>query len=147
MNPIASDAAEREANRLRIRVLTGIDEEVIRTIVDRFYARIREDALLGPIFEAHVEDWGRHLPRMYAFWNSVALGAGEYDGQPMRVHMPLPIEGRHFAHWLGLFEETVREICSPQGVDWMMERARRIARSLEMGVTRFGLVANPPIRS
>lgn len=142
MNPIASDREEREANRLRVRVLTGLDEALIRQVVDAFYARIREDALLGPIFAAHVEDWDKHLPRMYAFWNSVALMTSEYEGQPMRAHMPLPIERHHFEHWLALFEATARELCTPAGTDWLMERARRIARSLELGVTRFGGMAS-----
>ena len=113
---------------------TGIDEAMIETLVHRFYARIREDALLGPIFEARIADWGPHLERMCAFWSSVALMTGRYHGQPMRIHMPLPIDAEHFDRWLALFEATARETCPPAAADHFMERARRVAESLELGI-------------
>lgn len=113
---------------------TGIDEAMIETLVHRFYARIREDALLGPIFEARIADWGPHLERMCAFWSSVALMTGRYHGQPMRMHLPLPVDAEHFDRWLALFEATARETCPPAAAAHFMERARRVAESLELGI-------------
>jgi hemoglobin len=113
---------------------TGIDEAMIETLVHRFYARIREDALLGPIFEERIADWGPHLERMCAFWSSVALMTGRYHGQPMRIHMPLPIDAEHFDRWLALFEATARETCPPAAAAHFMERAKRVAESLELGI-------------
>jgi hemoglobin len=71
---------------------------------------------------------------MCAFWSSVALLTGRYHGQPMPLHMPLPIDARHFDRWLALFAETARELCPPAAADHFIERSRRIAESLEMGV-------------
>src|SRR3546814_7298736 len=100
---------ERRAQITRaIAETTGIDEAMIERLVHAFYAGVREDALLGPVFDARIEDWDRHLGRMCAFWSSVALMTGRYSGQPMRAHMPLPVDGVHFDRWLALFEEIGR---------------------------------------
>ncbi len=113
---------------------TGIDEAMIQALVHRFYARVREDSLLGPIFEARIADWGPHLERMCAFWSSVALMTGRYHGQPMRMHLPLPVDAEHFDRWLALFEEAAGEICPPAAAAHFMERARRVAESMELGI-------------
>lgn len=113
---------------------TGIDEAMIRRLVNRFYARIRDDAMLGPIFTARIADWDRHLTQMVAFWSSVALMTGRYHGQPMRKHLPLPVNARHFDRWLALWEDTARSVCPPAAADHFIERAHRIAASLELGI-------------
>ncbi|MGE0733961.1 MAG: group III truncated hemoglobin [Alphaproteobacteria bacterium] len=120
---------------------TGIDEAMIERLVRRFYARIQEDAVLAPIFSAKIADWEPHFQRMFAFWSSVALMTGRYHGNPMQVHLELPIDGRHFDRWLGLFEETAREVCPPAAAAHFMERARMIAQSLEFGIAaRHGAI-------
>ena len=41
---------------------TGIDEALIERLVRGFYARVREDALIGPVFEARIKDcWKREV--------------------------------------------------------------------------------------
>ncbi|HKU99398.1 MAG TPA: group III truncated hemoglobin [Vineibacter sp.] len=107
---------------------------MIDRLVRRFYDRVQQDALLGPIFAARIADWEPHLQRMCAFWSSVALMSGRYHGQPMQAHLPLPIDARHFDRWLTLFETTAREICPATAADHFIERARRIAESLELGI-------------
>ena len=52
----------------------------------------------------------------------------------MRVHLMLPIDADDFDQWLSLFEATVNDLCTPVAAKHFMERARRIAQSLEMGV-------------
>ncbi len=121
---LAADIAER----------TGITEAMIERLVRGFYAKVRTDALLAPIFEARIRDWEPHLAQMCAFWSSVALMSGRYHGTPMVKHLPLPIDAAHFDRWLALFEETAREICSPEAAAHFVERARRIAESLELGI-------------
>lgn len=113
---------------------TGIDEAMIDRLVRAFYDRVRADPVLGPIFASRIKDWDPHLERMCAFWSSVALMSGRYHGQPMEKHLPLPIDARHFDRWLGLFEETARQICPASAADHFIERAQRIAESLELGV-------------
>lgn len=113
---------------------TGIDEAMIARLVHAFYARVREDALLGPVFAGRVADWPVHLERMCAFWSSVALLSGRYHGQPMQAHRGLPVDAAHFDRWLALFADTAREICPPTAADYLLARARRIAESLELDI-------------
>ena len=128
-------AVERRARiTAAIQAETGIDEAMIERLVRGFYDRVRSDPLLGPVFAARILDWEPHLRQMFAFWSSVALMSGQYHGQPMRKHLPLPVDGRHFDRWLALFEATARDICPPRAADHFVERAQRIAESIEMGV-------------
>lgn len=137
-------AARRQAATDRIRAATGIDELMIDRLVETFYARVRDDALIGPIFAERIEDWGPHLAQMKLFWSSVALSTGVYEGRPMPKHLPLPIDAGHFDRWLALFEETTREVCPPVATAHFMERARRIAESLELGVANANSVLLGP---
>jgi hemoglobin len=100
---------------------TGIDETMIETLIQAFYARVRQDALLAPIFESRIADWEPHLD-------------SRYHGQPMAKHMPLLVDSRHFDRWLALFEETARKVCPAAAAERFIERARRVAESLELGV-------------
>lgn len=135
MDPRLEEARTRRDQIVaEIVARTGITETQIERLVGTFYARIRDDAMLGPIFAARVEDWDTHLKKMCAFWSSVALMSGRYSGQPMQAHLPLPVDGTHFARWLAIFEETANEVCTPAGAAHFMERARRIAESLRMGI-------------
>jgi hemoglobin len=113
---------------------TGIDEAMIERLVRTFYGRARRDPLIGPIFETRVHDWEAHIAQLCAFWSSVALMSGRYHGQPMAAHLPLPIETMHFERWLSLFAETARDVCPPQAAAHFLERARRIADSLALGI-------------
>jgi hemoglobin len=129
------EAAERRA-RITAEIVerTGITEAMIERLVRGFYAKVRQDAVLGPIFEARIEHWEPHLEHMCAFWSSVALMSGRYHGSPMTKHLPLPIDASHFDRWLALFEETAGEVCPPVAAAHFVERARRIAESLELGI-------------
>ena len=130
----AGVAARREAAVQRLREETGIDEAMIDALVEGFYARVRDDVLIGPIFAARITDWAPHLAQMKLFWSSIALSTGVYQGRPMPKHLPLPIDARHFDRWLDLFVETARDLCPTVAANHFIERARRIAESLELGV-------------
>ncbi|WP_439478400.1 group III truncated hemoglobin [Brevundimonas sp.] len=129
-----SPASRREAIVEQIRAETGIDEPMIARLVDAFYDRVRADPLLGPVFADRIKDWGPHLEQMRLFWSSVALMSGAYHGRPMPKHLPLPVDARHFDRWLELFEATAAEICPSAAAAHFIERARRIAESLELGI-------------
>jgi hemoglobin len=131
---IHSASPRRAEITAEIRAKTGIDDTMIQRLVHAFYARVRTDDLIGPIFKERIENWTPHLARMCAFWSSVALMTGVYHGQPMGKHLPLPVDGRHFDRWLNLFAETAREVCPPAAAEHFIDRARRIAESLELGI-------------
>ncbi|HUC51332.1 MAG TPA: group III truncated hemoglobin [Xanthobacteraceae bacterium] len=126
---------------------TGIDEAMIDRLVRSFYARAQRDPLIGPIFMRHVDDWEDHYARLRDFWSSIALMSGRYHGQPMAKHLPLGIDTPHFNRWLELFVETAEEICPPAAAVLFIDRAHRIADSLEMGIaTQRGEIRSPPPR-
>mgnify|MGYP003577971761 CR=1 FL=1 len=142
----AERRAHTEALRARKRAdaeAIGVDADYISSFVDRFYGKIRDDDLLGPIFAERVHDWPLHLGRMKAFWRSVMHGSGEFSGNPMIKHIVIPgIEERHFAHWLELFYATLREEEPTEDASRAVaERARMIADSLLTGIAthRHGL--------
>lgn len=113
---------------------TGIDEAMIEALVRTFYGKILDDAVLGPVFGAAIADWEPHLRKMMDFWSSVALLTGRYQGRPMPAHVNLDIGAAHFERWLDLFATTTVEVCTPAAAQFFMERARNIARSLQMGI-------------
>ncbi len=132
-----SHQSRRAALAERLPVETGMDDLMLEVLVRRSYEKVRADALLGLIFETRICDWESHLKRMCDFWSSVVLMTGRYHGTPMAKHLPLPVDAEHFDRWLALFEETAREICPPKAADHFIERARRIAESLEIGIAGF----------
>jgi hemoglobin len=127
-------AERREKITAAIAERTGITETMIERLVRGFYAKVRLDPMLAPVFEARIRDWEPHLQQMCAFWSSVALMTGRYHGTPMVKHMPLPVDAAHFDRWLALFEATVRELCPPEAAAHFVGRAQRIAASLELGI-------------
>ena len=142
--PVTSAVQRRAEITDAIRRETGIDEAMIERLVRGFYGRVRDDALIGPVFAAGIADWEPHLARMCAFWSSVALMTGRYHGQPMQKHLPLPVDAAHFDRWLALFEQTTADVCPPAAAAIFMEKARRIADSFETAMaTRRGEIAGP----
>lgn len=124
---------ERRAEAQRI----GIDASFIDHIVEAFYAKIRDDDLLGPIFAERISDWPPHLARMKAFWRSVLHTSGEFSGNPMLKHLAIPgLHLEHFERWLNLFYETLREAESHTAATELVgARARMIADSLLTAIT------------
>lgn len=113
-----------------------ITREQTDALVDRFYAKVREDAEIGPVFDAEVDDWPSHLEKLKAFWATMLLGAGEYRGNPMARHLPLPLEPAHFQRWLALFGETAREVMAAEDAEFIMAKSQTIARNFQaaMGI-------------
>ena len=132
--PLSASARRREPVIADIVARTGIDEAMIERLVRAFYDRVREDPQLGPIFARPIADWERHIAKLCAFWSSVTLMSGRYHGQPMAAHLPLPIDTPEFDRWLELFAATARETCPPAAAAHFLERAHRIADSLELAI-------------
>lgn len=112
-----------------------VDRNDVIKFVDRFYDKVKEDALLGPQF-AHV-NWSNHLPVMYSFWSSMLFGEQSYRGNPLPRHMALPIGVGHFNRWLQLFQETIDENFFGFNAEELKMRAQAIARvfQIKMGLT------------
>lgn len=109
-----------------------------------FYARIRADAVLGPIFNGAISEWPGHLDKLTAFWSSVMLTSGRYKGQPVPAHLKhrKAMTAANFERWLGLWREVTSEMMQPPAAAELQAKAERIAESLQLAVS-FRL---PPAR-
>lgn len=108
--------------------------ESIERMASGFYAEVRRDPLLGPIFEARVADWPVHLDRMCAFWRSVLRAEPAYRsqrGSPLQIHAAMAELTRdHYARWLALFQRTASEVFEPSAAADVVGRAERMAVAL-----------------
>lgn len=116
-------------------------EAEITAMVQVFYAAVRRDAVLGPIFNEHVDDWDHHLAKLVDFWSSVLRGTGRFTGAPMPKHAALSgLTPELFQRWLGLFRETMATLPNRAMGEQAYMLAQRIARSLWYG---YQLSRNP----
>lgn len=132
------------APRPRIGALEISDDE-IETMVSVFYARVRKDAVLAPLFAViGPEGWQPHLAKMCDFWSSILQASGRYKGAPMAAHIPMGhLQADHFERWLALFQETIGDLFEPQMASAIMAKAENIAKSLHYGIaSRRGEFAN-----
>jgi hemoglobin len=102
--------------------------------VDTFYAKVRRDPDIGPIFNAIVGDWPHHLATLKDFWSTVLLTSGRYKGDPMMTHLQLPLDHEHFERWLALFAETATEVLPPDHASTVIARSHRIAQNFKAGI-------------
>jgi hemoglobin len=102
----------------------------ITQIVDSFYAKVRQDKLIGPIFTEQAKvDWDEHLPKLYNFWEDLLFGTENYHGRPFPPHLKFDLKIEHFERWLKLFVETIDENYHGLKSDEMKARAIRIAQN------------------
>jgi hemoglobin len=116
--------------------LSPIDEAGLERLVHAFYARVREDAELGPIFNRAIADWPEHLAKLHAFWSSVMLTSGRYKGQPVPAHQKHreAITPELFDRWLALWGRTARELMTADAAQALEAKAARIAESLQLAM-------------
>jgi hemoglobin len=111
-----------------------ITEQQISTLVDSFYAKVRRDEEIGPIFNAIIDDWPHHLDLLKKFWSTVLLTTGRYKGDPMMKHLQLPLDPDHFNRWLALFAETANEVLPPPIAANIVAKSERIAQNFQAGI-------------
>jgi hemoglobin len=112
-----------------------LDETLLPDLLDRFYARVRADALLGPVFET-VDDWPEHLTKLRDFWSSIMLTTGRYKGNPVAMHTALAdrMEPALFTRWLELWTAETDAMLPPDIAATMQAKAARIAQSLQLAI-------------
>ena len=107
-------------------------EEDIENLVHTFYAKVRADEVLSPVFNEVIKgDWEPHLATMCNFWSTLLLYTRKYMSDPMVKHVPLPLEKRHFERWLELFNGTVVELFEGDTARDAIRRASNIARVMQ----------------
>jgi len=121
--------------------------EDIELLVETFYTRTFEDAILGPIFVDIAQlDLPKHMPIMCDFWEGILLGARKYPGGMMMVHFQLhqmvSLEPHHFQRWLDYWTETVDDLFEGDRATFAKMHAGRVA--VAMGQRFAELPGGPP---
>jgi hemoglobin len=113
-----------------------MNEQQIETLVRHFYAKVRRDPLLAPLFNGAVTDWPEHLDKLSAFWSSVMLTTGRYKGSPVAAHKRHAgaMELAMFDRWLELWRETARATLDQDGAAAVIAKAERISESLQLAL-------------
>lgn len=112
--------------------------EDIKLLVDTFYGKVREDELIGPIFNEKIQDrWPQHLAKMYTFWQTVLLGEHTYFGSPFPPHAQLPVERVHFERWLALFSQTLDELFTGEVAKEALWRANKMAEMFQYKIEHY----------
>ena len=111
------------------------DAASIHRLVHSFYADVRADPQLGPLFDGVIQDhWQPHLARMVDFWSTVVLGTRSFRGDVFRKHMAIDgVQPGHFAIWLHLWGRATAAIFVPEVAQELEGVARGIARNLHRG--------------
>lgn len=125
----------------------SITEQSVGSLVDRFYAKIRGDAVLAPIFEtALAGHWEAHIARMRQFWCSALRVKRGYRGDMLAAHRRLgKLPRALFPRWLALFRDTVDECFTAAPAEIIRDRALKTARNLESALTHPSVNPAPHI--
>lgn len=110
------------------------DEAQLEGLIRVFYDRVREDAVLGPIFNRAVVDWEAHLGKRLSFWSSVMLTGGSLEESPMARIMDkfgeLPPD--FIDRWVTLWRETTTELLEPPVAALLQQKSDQIAQELRL---------------
>ena len=122
------------------------DAKIARVVAD-FYAAVRRDPVLGPVFAEHVGDWAAHEARIAAFWRGAILHRAGYNGSPMRAHLSAGnVRPEHFEIWLALFDRALSRCLPPWTARAWSQMAHRIGQGLRAGVQNMDPGrAGPPV--
>jgi hemoglobin len=106
--------------------------EGISNLLKHFYADVRQDPLIGPIFNAQIEDWKKHLEIIASFWETVIGGPRTY-GRPMpMIHVSLQLREEHFERWLFLWQANCRAQLPADTAREMIDLSQHIAGKLRL---------------
>lgn len=113
----------------------SFDDVSIEKLVRGFYAQVRDDEEIGPIFARRIDDWEPHLKRMMAFWTTILRGEAAYQygpkGPPPAIHRGIPeLRLEHFERWLALFRGVATSVFPTDAASFVIGRAEGMGRAL-----------------
>lgn len=109
-------------------------------LVTTFYAKIRKDDMLGPIFDKHIKDWESHFEKLTDFWETNLFMVAKFKGNPMLKHRIVDagenytINEHHFGRWLNLWFQTVDDLFIGEKADIAKNRARNMGTFFHIGI-------------
>ncbi len=115
------------------------NEQDVKLFLDAFYEKVKVDDTIAYIFNDVANlDWELHMPKIYAFWESILLGKPGFSGDVMGAHIQLhqkeKLTAAHFDRWIKLFEETLNQMYKGRIALEAINRANTIRRTIEFNV-------------
>ncbi len=112
----------------------------IKLIIDNFYAQVKQDKLIGFIFNDIAQvNWETHLPIMYDFWESTVLGTVEFKRNVMLPHLLLNekihLKPEFFERWMHLFTQTIDTFYAGVNAEKMKSRANNISAVMQYKIS------------
>lgn len=101
----------------------------IEKLVDTFYGKVLKDDVLAPFFRNL--NFEKHLPKMVHFWTFVLLDEPGYTTDVTKKHLSMPLNKKHFDHWIQLFNETTDELFEGTNAEKAKQRAFLIRWTIE----------------
>lgn len=112
------------------------DRKDLLILIHQFYAKIRSDKSLGPIFNKAISNWPAHLDHIVDFWDTSLFMTKSYEGNPVIAHQKVgdqennSLDMNHFGIWINLWTETVNELFEGEVANLAIRRARNMASIL-----------------
>ncbi|WP_430612753.1 group III truncated hemoglobin [Flavobacterium sp. JP2137] len=112
-------------------------------IVTTFYDAVRQDAELGPIFNATITEWDEHLEKITDFWATHIFGDKTYTGNPVLAHQQLDqqfdesISPHHFGTWLFYWLQTINTHFSGPNAETLKDKSRKMQTILYMKIFEY----------
>lgn len=109
----------------------------IDLLVDTFYAKVREDKVIGPFFNDVAKvNWEEHLPHLKDFWEAGLFHSVGFKGNIIRTHQELnsksAMRKEHFEHWVDLFSTTVNDLFSGPMAEAAKQKAWTMSVVIQM---------------
>ena len=111
----------------------GVTDAACTAMVADFYRRVREDAVLGPWFNAVIKDWPSHEVTVADFWSRVIRGTERYRGCVFSSHGSLNMKPEHFTLWMAAFRPAVDATMPAEVAPKIIAFAERLAEALGGG--------------
>lgn len=113
-----------------------VTDESINVLIHAFYAKVRHDPQLGPIFNKNIgNNWDAHMSKMCDFWSAAMRISRRYTGDMLTAHRRVcGLRPALFGHWLDLFEATVAEHFTAEAEAALDDRARKTADNLRLAL-------------
>lgn len=122
-------------------------KEDIKLLIDTFYGTVRQDELLGPIFNERIKDkWPEHLEKLHSFWQMVLFQEPTYQGRPFPPHAELPIDRSHFQRWMEIFNSTLDSLFAGDKANEAKWKAGKMAEMFRSKIEYFRSTGQKPLQ-
>ena len=117
-----------------------MDSQLILTIIQSFYDRVKKDVLIGYHFR-FIEDFESHIPRIADFWNLQINGEltdkGNLPFKLIQEHKDRGIKPAEMGRWVTIFKENLeafehQKLMTKKEKDLMLEKVEHFRTKIEM---------------